>query len=360
MIPIANQPLYKNIQENLRNKIHTGKLRPGDLVPSEKDLGKQFNVSQLTARNAISGLVEEGLVHRIQGKGTFVNETVTSASPDNHIIGVVLPTMETPIEQFVVNYLEYYLSKLGFHLLLNISRESVEKESEIIERFCSMGVSGLIIFPAESENYNEKILQLSIERFPLVLIDRYLKNARTPSVTANNIQGAFIATNYLLDKGCENIGLLSPEFSNTATLERKEGLEKSLLERGLLVNHHMWCMISLDDITDNDKVYSQILNFLKSHKNLDGLFSVNAHLTNLLYHCLCELNMQETVSVVGFDRPNIANIPYIQQDIQTMCKEASTLLAKQIKEPGFMTKQFIDVELIEKPALFPARLSPNA
>ncbi|WP_227013871.1 GntR family transcriptional regulator [Paenibacillus psychroresistens] len=65
-------PLYKQIQQIIREKIESAELRPNDRVPSEQEFMEQFNVSKMTVKNALTELADEGLVVRIQGKGTFV------------------------------------------------------------------------------------------------------------------------------------------------------------------------------------------------------------------------------------------------------------------------------------------------
>ncbi len=65
-------PVYQQIQYKIREQIQQGNLRPGDRIPSEKELAMRFHVSVITTRNALAGLAEEGVVTRIKGKGTFV------------------------------------------------------------------------------------------------------------------------------------------------------------------------------------------------------------------------------------------------------------------------------------------------
>ncbi|HEU5383453.1 MAG TPA: GntR family transcriptional regulator [Ktedonobacteraceae bacterium] len=66
-------PRYYQLKEIMREKISTGEWKPGDLIPSERELGEQYGISRMTARQAITELVNEGLFYREQGKGTFVS-----------------------------------------------------------------------------------------------------------------------------------------------------------------------------------------------------------------------------------------------------------------------------------------------
>jgi GntR family transcriptional regulator len=65
-------PLYHQIKENLQDLIESGELKPGTMLPSERELAEHYAVSRLTVRQAISELVREGLLIRQHGVGTFV------------------------------------------------------------------------------------------------------------------------------------------------------------------------------------------------------------------------------------------------------------------------------------------------
>ncbi len=65
-------PLYRQISEKLRDQIISAVYKEGDILPSERKLAKENNVSVITSRKALSELEEDGLVTRVQGKGTFV------------------------------------------------------------------------------------------------------------------------------------------------------------------------------------------------------------------------------------------------------------------------------------------------
>ena len=68
----SSLPLYQQLQRALRQAIETRVLGPDDALPPERELAEDFNVSRITVRKAIEGLVGEGLLVRRQGSGTFV------------------------------------------------------------------------------------------------------------------------------------------------------------------------------------------------------------------------------------------------------------------------------------------------
>jgi len=73
------KPLYMQLEELLRAEIVSGVYRPNEMIPSEVELSRHFGISRMTARSVVTQLVNEGLVQRVQGKGTFVVEPKISA-----------------------------------------------------------------------------------------------------------------------------------------------------------------------------------------------------------------------------------------------------------------------------------------
>src|ERR1700733_13555437 len=68
----SSLPLYQQLQRAIRGAIESRRLGPEDALLPERDLASELNVSRITVRKAIDGLVSEGLLMRRQGSGTFV------------------------------------------------------------------------------------------------------------------------------------------------------------------------------------------------------------------------------------------------------------------------------------------------
>lgn len=74
------QPLFKRIVGELNEFIVGRGMRPGDRLPSEKELSRHFHVAIMTLRKAVSELVAEGKLERVQGSGTYLRRAVVTGA----------------------------------------------------------------------------------------------------------------------------------------------------------------------------------------------------------------------------------------------------------------------------------------
>ena len=344
-------PLYKQIQNDIKKMYAEGILRGGDRIPSEKELADQYNVSQITSKNALIGLMEEGIVVRIKGKGTFVKGDTSpqklpayySAQPaqGRGTIGLIVPMLKNRVEQQFVDGIEYYANQAGYDLMLRITRESQEEETRAIEAFLQKGVQGMIIFPVEEENYNESILRLSLEKKPLVLLDRFLKEIRTYSVSSDNVNGACAAVDELLEEGHQAIAFVTPENTNSATDERAQGFEKAFQQRGIPIDKNLWCVIPLRTL-HSEEAYGQIFEFLQQKPEITAVFTVNTMLAKFTYKAAKQLGraVPDHIKLVTFDSPELEHVPWVQQNEQEMCRQTLQLLLEQM-EGTYEPRRFV-------------------
>ncbi|WP_082418217.1 GntR family transcriptional regulator [Flaviflexus massiliensis] len=68
----SSVPLYVQLGEILRERIHSGEWKPNLKIPSEHELNREYGLSRMTVRQVLTTLVNEGLLFRVQGKGTYV------------------------------------------------------------------------------------------------------------------------------------------------------------------------------------------------------------------------------------------------------------------------------------------------
>ncbi|MGC4190484.1 MAG: GntR family transcriptional regulator [Thermomicrobiales bacterium] len=87
-------PLYYQLAEAIEQQIASGALRPGDRLPSERDLAQFAGISRMTARQALTYLAERGAIDIRHGIGTFVAHPKLTSDP-LHLLGFTEEMMAT-------------------------------------------------------------------------------------------------------------------------------------------------------------------------------------------------------------------------------------------------------------------------
>lgn len=101
-------PLYQQLYELLRSRIVQGDLMAGEVIPTEKELVEQFNLSRVTVRRALQLLVDEELILRQAGKGSFV---------DSHKLQENMSSLRGFAEMMLTQYPDHSMQILGFEVI---------------------------------------------------------------------------------------------------------------------------------------------------------------------------------------------------------------------------------------------------
>jgi GntR family transcriptional regulator of arabinose operon len=315
-----SRPIYERIFETLREEIIQRKYNVGDRVPSEKELADEYNVSRITSKKALEMLAEERLIVRKPGRGSFVMEGggIQSEGPStgertkHTLIGLVITDFGNTFGTEMIYGMERASAEHDSFLVLRRSFGVPENEEKAIQSFLELGVDGIIVFPAQGEFYNDELLKLVIQQFPLVLVDRHLKGVAAASISTDNITAARTGADYLLDLGHKQICLLTPPPMDTTAIEdRIEGFVRAHAERGVMVDRSLW----LDEITSTlpnsfhspniDKDIDMIKEHLRSNPQITALFAMEYNIALLAKAAVEQMGLQipEDISIICFDSP---------------------------------------------------------
>ncbi len=88
--PFSTRPLYLQVRDLLAGRIASGDWKPGGTLPNEIDLARDLSVSPGTVRRALEQMEDERLIHRRQGRGTFV------ADPASEDLAIRYTNIRTP------------------------------------------------------------------------------------------------------------------------------------------------------------------------------------------------------------------------------------------------------------------------
>jgi len=362
----VTEPLYRKIHTELREKIVKGEYPPGAKLPSEKELCQQYDTSRITSRRVMEMLADEGLIVRQPGRGSFVadplpedGQSSSSQVNDKKLIGFVITDFSASFGTELISGAERTTTSHGAFLVLRRSFGVPEKEEKAIEELLQLGVDGLLILPAQAEHFSTKILQLVIDRFPLVLVDRDLKGIAATSVRTDNVAGALCGVRYLLEHGHRHIGLASPPPMESTTIEdRINGFVQAHAEAGVAFDQEHWLQVTstlpgsfYDDNIESD--VESIKAHFEKHPELTAVFAIEYNIALLVAEAAKRLGLRipEDLSIVCFDSPDVGiedhRFTHLLQDQEGMGRFAVESLLAMIRGDDAPKKVLLDAKLVE-------------
>jgi len=94
------RPPYLQVADDLRAAIMDGSFKPGERLPSGRELARRYGVAPMTIHNALGVLREEQLVESYQGRGVFItNGKASPAGPDNAPPDSALTTLRSDLNE---------------------------------------------------------------------------------------------------------------------------------------------------------------------------------------------------------------------------------------------------------------------
>lgn len=303
---------YQIIADDIKEKIITNVFKENETIPPELQLQKDYQVSRHTIRQSIAQLVNKGYLRKEQGSGTYVDsryQLVENNISTVKTIGVITTYLSDYIFPSIIRGIESNLRKQGYSMLLASTNNNYHQEKECIEKMIEQGVSGLIIEPTKSNQYNPNLafyVRLREQGVPLVMINAVYEEINASFICINDTQGGFLATEYLIKKGHERILLVS----------KIDDLQGKYRMRGFIKACEKYKIpIYPDDILTyetetSSTIVNNILNKLANDLTITGIVCYNDQIATILIESLKEsgISVPEDISVIGFDNSYLSQL----------------------------------------------------
>ncbi|OGS22001.1 MAG: hypothetical protein A3J83_00280 [Elusimicrobia bacterium RIFOXYA2_FULL_40_6] len=291
-----SEPLYKQLKENIKEQIISGKLEEGIRIPSVEQMSKTLNISIQTVSQAIQELDEEGLIYCRRGKGIFIapKEKHAEACKIKEVV-FVLCNIEYPrlsylrilsgVESEVIKQ-QLYLGYYNFN------------EQRSLSPFKSKNNIGMVLGGVITPNTLETISKLSI---PFVITGDLFKREIEPGVTIiadDDEGGAYLAAKHLIELGHRRIGLITDLRKYLWSNLQLKGFEKAHQEAKLTVDKK--AVIESDDLWP-ESGYTAAKKLFQQSASITGLVVPSENLTYGIVRYLKEKNIRipADISLVG-------------------------------------------------------------
>ncbi|MEM1322799.1 MAG: LacI family DNA-binding transcriptional regulator [Bacteroidota bacterium] len=249
-------------------------------------------------------------------------------------IGVIVPVIDREVFSSAIKSMEEVLSASGYNIIICQSHESYQREQEIIENLVQLKVAGVIISISKETNTTDHLAVLEKENIPLVFFDRSLELGKLNSVVINNYNGAYQATQHLVDQGCRQIIHLAGKEKVPIFRERRRGFEDALRRNKLALEDGD--VIAFDESQANR--VAQLTARLAAEPRPDGILAHGDISALVALRVLNEkgIRVPAEVAIVGFGdslfctylEPGLSSVSQRNEDVGRL---AASLLLEELQ-----------------------------
>jgi DNA-binding LacI/PurR family transcriptional regulator len=318
---------YIQVMQDIKASIINGDLQPGDRLKGEAEYIQTYSVSSITIRKAMDGLVQEGYLRRVKGKGSFVSDKWQSGYSKR--IAVIMPFIGQPDISLLKIQLgiQKYLNLIDYSLIVDWYDSVTGTEKSAVDKVLNQHVEGILYYSMDPTMNRALFDDLQEKNIPFVCIDRYDIYRRHNYAGSDNYSGGALAARHLLDLGHKKLRYLSLAFLLSSERERYDGFCSVLHREG--INFGLSHVLQKNDF---EKLAREIRK-----GQITGIFCANDLSAMKLIEGLKKLDIRvpQDLSVIGFDKwagldHTGINLTTIRQDFEAVGMAAAKLLFELI------------------------------
>ncbi len=238
------------------------------------DIAKKLNITAATVSRAlnnnpnISDATKE-LVLNMASKMNYEQNRLALAlkSGKSNNVGVIVPRIDSNFFGSVIRGIEEELNQHGYHVIICQTEGNEAKEVANIDALLNSQVDGILI--STSSNNSATFDRILKKEVPLVFFDRKKTMKNVSSVTINDFDGGYKATQHLIDTGCKKIAFFAGDTNIEIFKDRFLGYKQALLDNKLAFRKE-YVIPTKSSIEDGKKAVTKLL---KLPSPPDAIFS---------------------------------------------------------------------------------------
>ena len=305
------------------------------------DVAREAGVSYTTVSRVLNNKgnvkpeTRERVLMAMTRLGYVVDQRARSlAGGRSQIIGLLVHDVGTSYIGEIIRGIDAELASAQYDLLLYTTHRRKTKESAYVTTLTRGMADGLLlVLPRDPGAYLETLRQ---HRFPHVLIDHRGGDEEAPAVAAENLQGAYKATEYLIELKHRRIGFITGAMDQICAQDRLAGYKTALADHGITFDPEL--------VYEGDFFqplgYAGASALLESPHPPTAIFASNDVSAFGVMEAVRErgLRIPHDVSVVGFDDiPQAAHVhpplTSVLQPLEEMGRTATRMLLEHIQDP---------------------------
>lgn len=326
-----------------------------------KQLAKELNLSISTISKALRDSHEISIATKqiVLAKAKELNYQANPFASSlrkqrSKTIAVLIPEIANNFFALAINGVEAIAQEKGYHVLIYLTHEDMQKEIGITKLLQNGRVDGILLSISSQTTDTEHLEELRKNDIPLVFFDRVAEHLDCPKVTTDDYNSSLRATEHLIENGCNRIAFLSISSTLSITNKRMNGYQDALKKNGLKPDESLLITCNTDE--ENNRAI--IKKLLKRKNRPDCIFASVEKLAISTYVVCNELSLQipEDVKVISYSNLRTAallhpSLTTITQPAYEIGHEAASILFKLIEKKGFnfiLEKTVLKSTLIER------------
>lgn len=322
-------------------------LKPGDKIPSERELASELGVAVHTVNKCLATLTERGVLCRRKGRGTFLAE----CSPRGKRVRILTRSMDYYERNAVTNWFNFQYVLEGFSIraqelgmipeifLLN---DLVPPTEETMEKLLEPDVSGYLFHIHRNQEVIRQWTTQLQENGKIVLCRSYAPFDSCNTVYADMRSGVRNAIRYLLDSGRRRIALFEAGWEHDGYISaRINGYRDAHENAGIVPDP---ALFRICDQLDEKEGYLEMRKLLEEKTAFDAVFAGTDTRAYGIMRALKEagIRIPEDVAIVGTDNlredlnsvPTLSSVDYPMHSIGTaLCDIFAEIVTKRSMEP---------------------------
>ena len=291
---------HERLRDHLVDHMLTGRLKPGQALPSQRRLVQTLGVAQTTIRQTMACLENEGLIRRVQGKGTFIETNVRrKLQRGQDIFALVVPATRGGFWPSLLQGFELAAGAVHHQAIICSTDNNVDRQASVMLQLLDKEVGGVTIVPTSPpETPAFQVRQLQKRKIPVVFCHRRVEGITAPLLAIPFREVGRLAGKALVERGHRRVAFFSSHQS-AATQACEEGFRKALQGDDVTVK----AVYSGDLIvTCEETVWAKLQQLFAGADPPTAIFASFDPLAEMLYMLLPRLGLRvpEDVSLLGF------------------------------------------------------------
>jgi LacI family transcriptional regulator len=267
-------------------------------------------------RRAIQRLIDDGVLYRVPGSGTYVGQArLRAAEPAEHAtLGLIVPSLANPYFGELATAIEHECTRAGYQLLLGQSNLTGRSEAPYLARYAENGIVKGVITIASGAEIPASYERLTRAGKPFLFVVRHAETVGADSVATDHVGGARELMRHLIGLGHRQIAYIGD--ASTRSPRHYQGYLEGLREAGLPEDPRLQVQIATDDYEHIGD--SGVRELLARGVPFTAIFAQIDLVAIGVLRALraARLRVPSDVSVVGFD--NIPSAEHLDPPLTTV------------------------------------------